>query len=370
MADSAHLAFTLALHRAAASDPRQNACWSPYSVASALGLALLGAGGLTHDELALLLLGDKADMSRTLAKTQLDEAARLGRVATDDEPPVLAVTNTLWADESIHIRSSYVDLLEGVPGGSVRAAPFRKAPDEARDLINGEVSETTRGLINDLVPRGAIGKDTRAALVNALYLKCAWRKVFVEGATRPRAFHSPGGTVEVPTMELNESVGYAATGGWQVVSLPAVGGVRAVILLPDKDLAAAEPELDAGSLARLLDAPSSTDVRLRLPTVDVSDQFELSPPLKALGVRTMFTDDADFGGISPDPLAVEAVLHKSVLKLDEQGLEGAAATAIMFRVTSMTLGEPVTVRVDRPFLLLIQHEASGVVYFLARVVTP
>jgi serine protease inhibitor len=362
--DRAHLAFTLALHRVVAPDGRQNACWSPYSVASALGLVALGANGLTRDELLLLLLGDKSGDPRELGRL-FSEAARI-----DDADAVLAVANRLWADERISIRESYVDELVRWPSGSVEHAPFRSDPDKARKLINREVAEITRRLIPELVPEGAIRRDTVAALVNALYLKCAWRNKFDENATRPRPFHAPGGTIEVPTMELTETVGYAATDGWQVVSLPAVGGTRAVVLLPDTDLTAAEPSLDAGSLARLLDAPRPVKVRLRLPKVDVRTQTELTPALNQLGVRAMFSDDADLSGISPDPLAVQAVLHESVLKVDEQGFEGAAATAVMFRLTSIDMTQPLAVDVDRPFLLLVQHTETGMIYFATRVVQP
>jgi serine protease inhibitor len=369
VADRAHLAFTLALHRAAAPDLRANACWSPYSVASALGLIAMGANGLTRDELALLLLGDKSGDPRALGRL-LTSASHLEPARRDDDEPMLAVANTLWADERIQIRESYVDELVEWPNGSVQAAPLRKAPEEARELINREVAEITRNLIPELVPPGAIDSDTVAALVNALYLKCAWRNRFAEDATRPRPFHGPGGMIDVPTMELTETIGYAATGGWQVVSLPAVGGVRAVVLLPDADLATAEPALDADSLTRLLDAPRAAKVRLRLPRVDVSMQAELTPPLNRLGVRAVFTDDADLSGISSDRLAVQAVLHEAVLKVDEQGFEGAAATAVMMRMVSMDVSEPVTVDVDRPFLLLVQHAGTGVIYFAARVVDP
>jgi serine protease inhibitor len=365
--DRAHLAFTLALHRAAAPDLRANACWSPYSVASALGLVALGAKGMTRDELTVLLLGEKSGDLRSLGRL-LARAATL-RQSSGDEEPVLAVANRLWTDAAVEIQESYVDGLGEWPSGSVRPAPFRDAPEQARDLINNDVKEITRGLIPELVPAGAIRRDTVAALINALYLKCAWRNRFADGATGPRPFHGPGGTVEVPTMELSERLGYNAVNGWQVVSLPAVGGVRAVVLLPDADLATAEPALDAGSLGTLLVAPRATQVNLRLPKLDVKMRAELTSALTQLGVQTMFTDDADLSGINPD-LAVQAVLHESVLKVDEEGFEGAAATAVMFRTVGMIMDEPVTVDVDRPFLLLIQHEETGVIYFAARVNEP
>jgi serpin B len=359
-----HLAFTLALHRAAAPDTSRNACWSPYSVASALGLVTAGARGVTRDEL-VAVLGDVGAL-----RTLLTGAAVLGKAGRDDEKPVLAVANTLWADDSIDIRDSFADELARWVQGSVQIAPFRNAPGKARDLINRDVAKTTRDLIPELLPDGAIHEDTVAALVNALYLKCAWRNRFIEGATTPRPFHAPGGTVRVPTMELSESVGYAHTGGWQVVSLPAIGGVDAVILLPDNDLTEAEPALTAATLARLLAAPRSTRVELRLPKVKVSLQAELTPPLKQLGVRTVFTDHADLSAISPHQLAVQAVFHESVLRLDEQGFEGAAATAVMIRLVSMPMSDPIQIDVDRPFLLLIRHTATGAVYFLARVTDP
>jgi serine protease inhibitor len=87
-------------------------------------------------------------------------------------------------------------------------------------------------------------------------------------------------------------------------------------------------------------------------------------------VHTAFTDDADFSAMSDDPLAIQAVLHESVLKIDEQGLEGAAATAVMMRLLSMDIERPLEVNVDRPFLLLVRHVASGAVYFSAKVTDP
>ena len=370
MTDRAHLEFALALHRVLAPNPADNACWSPFSVGSALGLVARGAWGVTRDELLGLLAGDKtADVADLLATH--GAAGRLEPAKDKQDEPVIAVTDTLWADESITIRQSFADELERMPGGAVRSAPFGTSPGKARSLINEDVAETTRGLIPELLPDGVIRADTVAALVNALYLKVAWVHRFAEGGTKPAPFHTPGGAVDVPTMRLTETVGYAAVGGWQVVELPAVGGVQAVVLLPDGDLAEAETAVDADTLGTLLAAPTKVKVDLRLPRLEVRTQAELTGALNALGVRTMFTREADLSGISEDDrLAVQSVLHESVLKIDEQGLEGAAATAVMMRLLSVDVTKPVPVHVDRPFLLLVRHAATGSIYFLSRVADP
>lgn len=67
---------------------------------------------------------------------------------------------------------------------------------------------------------------------------------------------------------------------------------------------------------------------------------------------------------------MDSILHQAVLRLDEQGLEGAAATAVQMRTMSLISGDPLEVRVDRPFLLLVRHAGTGAVYFFARVVRP
>jgi serpin B len=366
----AHLAFVLALHRALAPDPARTACWSPYSVASALGLTAFAARGATRDELVTALLGEAGADPRALADT-LGAAADLpGEHGA--EPPVLAVANTLWTAEGLAVRPEFTDELARWPNGSVRPAPFADDPEAARELINHSVAETTRGLIPQLVPPGAIAPDTLAALVNALYLRTGWRTKFPEHATGPRPFHAPSGRRDVPTMRLTARLGHATRPGWQVVTLPAVGGVEAVVLLPDADLATAEPELDTAGLADLLDAPRPRRVELSLPRLRVAERASLGEALGRLGVRRLFTADADLGGLlARDRAHVSAVLHEAVLRVDEQGLEGAAATAAVARMLAVVREEPpVVVRVDRPFLLLVRHAGTGAVYFVARVVEP
>ena len=362
-ATESHLEFSLALHRTIGGSER-NSCFSPYSVASALSLAAKAARGATADELAALLgnVGQHTDLLKSAAKLAPE---------THREEPQLDVANTLWAWDELPLEDGFLADLASWPGAKVASAPFTTDPEAARGLINADVDQTTHGLIPELLPPGSIYPDTVATLVNALYLKAAWIHRFTEGATAPADFHTPSGTRQVPTMHLNERVGYRAAQGWQVVQLPAAGGVQAIILLPDGDLASAENALDASTLGGLLTGTRGQSVRLALPKLSLDVASPLKDVLKTLGVRTMFSHQADLSGLSRDSrLYVSDVLHQAVLRLDEEGFEGAAATALTMRLTSMAIDEPVTVTVDRPFLLLIRHAASGAVYFLARVVEP
>lgn len=360
-----HLTFALTMQRALAPDPTVPACWSPFSVASALGLVATGARGTTRDELTTLLVGspsgDLAGQAAMLAGATRFEAVRRG------EPPVFGVSNTLWARPDIAIREAFAEELLSWPNGAMRDAPFTTDPEAARAMINRDVADTTHGLIPDLIPSDAVGPGTVAALVNALYLKVAWQHRFPENATEPRPFHAPGGDVDVPTMRLTRQLGYAAAGGWRAVTLPALGGVDMSVLLPDGEPVDLAPE----TLRTLLDEQRTQRVDLFLPRFKVRASASLRDVLEGLGVRTMFTQAADLTGITDAPLLVDKVLHEAVLTVDENGLEGAAATAVAMRLAMVTpMGEPVVVRVDRPFLVLVRHRATGAGYFLARVVRP
>lgn len=348
MPDRAHLTFALTLHDAAAPDRTRNACWSPYSVAAALGMTTQAARGGTEAELVRLLGEGNAE---------------LVKASTPGEDAEFAVANTLWAADELPLEEGFLAELADWPGAKVRSAPFTRDPDAARELINADVAETTRRLIPELLGPGTIKPDTVATLVNALYLKCAWTEEFPDHDTADRPFRGAG---EVPTMRRTGRMRYARRAGWQAVAVPARGGVEAVVLLPDDELGGTE------GVPEVLDALEWDRVELYLPKLDLDVNTSLADALQRVGVRTLFTREADLTGLSPDPrLRVDDVIHEAVLRLDEQGFEGAAATAVVMRMTSFVPDEPArVVEVDRPYLLLVRHSGTEAIFFFAQVVRP
>ena len=369
------LGFALGLYgRLAGADRDSGFVWSPYSVASALGLAAAGARGATRAEILAALGGTDRPAEPGALAAALAAGARL----EPGEESVLAgariaVANTLWADRALPVAEEYSAEVRDWPGGAARTVDFAGDPDGARQAVNADVERTTNGLIRGLLPAGEVDRRTRAVLVNALWLRASWILPFPAVATRPVPFHAPGGDVEVPMMRVEQRMRYAQRHGWRLVSVPAGSGVVADVLLPDAELGAAEPLLDAATLADLVGAGSPVTVALQLPRFRVEAQAALAEPLAGLGVRRLFTDQCDLSGVTggAEPLKVSAAVHKAVLTVDESGLEGAAATALMMvRTTAMIPQRRVQMRVDRPFLLLVRHQPSGALYFLARVTSP
>ena len=75
---------------------------------------------------------------------------------------------------------------------------------------------------------------------------------------------------------------------------------------------------------------------------------------------------ADFSGISDIGLYIDAVVHKTFLKVDEKGTEAAAATGIVVN----TERDHWEFRADHPFLFLIRDKPTGAILFMGRFSEP
>jgi len=374
--------------------PDANALLSPYSIQSALAMAYAGADGATRDEMAKVLHypKDEAKLHLSLSALQkaLDEAAQqsakqsaqVKKYGMTNDPFTLTVANRLFGQAGYDFRAPFLALLKDTYAAPFEPMDFVHNSSAATRHINDWVETQTRQRISNLIPDGALNDLTRLVLVNAIYLKAPWADKFEVSATKPGLFHVKGGKgVEVPMMTQRHEFAYRKGDGFSMLELP-YGGyeILFLIILPDKvdGVAACEAKLTPG----LLGGSSKweeRDVTLYLPRLKLEPPvLPLGQTLQALGMKTAFdkpTRSANFDRMAPrrpnDYLALSEVFHKTFLKLDEEGTEAAAATALQ----AVTLGihEPkkaIEVKVDHPFLFAIQQRSSGACLFLGRVTDP
>ena len=364
-------AFGADLYQRLAQDGA-NTVFSPVSVASALWMAWCGARGQTAAELARVLrLNGAPDTAanglRPLSRLIGDAAAR-GAVT-------FRAPNTVWVQSGLPVRPEFTARLSGA-AARFADADFTRAPEAARNEINGVIAEQTAGKITGLLPPGSIGPLTRLLLANAVYLKAAWLQPFPAAQTSDAPFYPDGqdrADMTVPMMRGAAARAYVLGGGYQAVLLPYTGGsLTMAVILPDGPLAALRPALAARGLGGMLAGASRHQVTLSLPRFRVEAAFDLIPALRQLGVNEAFSDKADFSGITmAEPLRISTVAHKAYVYVDEQGTEAAAATAVGIKtLAAVRLAPPVTMVVDRPFLFAIIHTATGLPLFVGQVSRP
>jgi serpin B len=113
--------------------------------------------------------------------------------------------------------------------------------------------------------------------------------------------------------------------------------------------------------------------------VEPGAAVNLVPPLRSLGLDSALDRGrADFTGMAdpPDPdqrVFIGGAFHKAFVRVDEEGTEATAATALAMEVTSARPRVPprrAEFIADHPFLFFIRHEASGLVLFQGRIADP
>jgi len=97
-----------------------------------------------------------------------------------------------------------------------------------------------------------------------------------------------------------------------------------------------------------------------LPKFRAETEFSLGKALAAMGMRTAFTNSADFSRIDGHgKVKISTVVHKAFVDVSEQGTEAAAATGMAMKSMSARMPEQAVVfRADHPFLFVIRDTGS------------
>jgi serpin B len=358
-------------------NPGQNLVFSPSTLASALGMAYLGARGATAAEMATVLHLPESSAAALAAGLQ----ARLKALSSLDGPGVTAVaSDQVWTDPALTTLRSYLDEVATGYGAGVAKAPFSTDPAKAAAEINAAISAATRGHITQLVDAGMLSQ-VGWVLTSALYLDATWATPFNANQTQPASFTPTSGkAVTVPFMN-GDAFRYATAGGWQAVSLPYQGGklTMTALLPPARSAACALPsQAEMAAITGTLDGAGAgagvgkADVSLPKVDLDTSGGAgNMRPALERLGMGLAFTDNADFTGLSREACCIGFVQQAATLQVGEKGTVGAAAAAVgMVPTAGIAFPRTITITFNRPYLLLVSAKATGEPLFLAEVANP
>jgi serpin B len=357
-----------------AAQPQANLVFSPSVLASALGMAYLGARGDTAAAMAtvLHLPPGAAGASPEAAALLAGLRARLSALRAAGGPGVtLAASDQVWADPGLPPLPAYLnDVATGYDAG-VSQAPFQKDPALAADQINAAVARDTRGQITKLVSAGMLD-NIGWVLTSALYLNAAWDTPFDVNQTVPGPFTPASGAPVTAQYMHDFGIPAATAGGWTGASLPYKGGRLAMLaLLPPAGAGscALPAAADLAAIAAGARGRAAQDVAIGFPKVSIGSNARMDDQLKKLGMSVAFTDSADFTALSRQAGKIGFVQQAATLKVGEKGTVAAAAAAVGLEPASAHV---ITREVDfnRPYLLLITDTKTGEPLFLAKVANP
>jgi serpin B len=367
-------AFAVDLYAQLSRQPG-NLFFSPESISTAFGMAYAGARGQTAAQMEHVF-------HFTLPPEKLHPAmgALLAEMNAQHKGYELRVADALWAQQDANFETNYLKLVQSDYAAGFHRVNFKLSPETVRTTINAWVGKQTNDKIKDLISPGALNPTTRLVLTNAIYFKGNWQDQFDKEATQKEEFHlSAAQWVMTPMMHRTGGYRYYDGGTFQAIELPYSGNeISMVVLLPKQTdgLAALEHSFTSRSASEWIQKLEPVDkVILSLPSFTMTQQFELSRTLSAMGMAQAFSGAADFSGMTGKrDFAISAAIHKAFIDVDEQGTEAAAATAIVMYATAMHREfpepPPIVFRADHPFLFILRDTKSGSMLFLGRVSDP
>ena len=361
--------FSMNMYSALPSD--KNIFYSPYSIASALSMLDVGAGGITKEEL-----------EDTLGITNLDEwndemKAYLSKDWSQNT--FVNTANSIWMNKdttwSANIEKDFLTPAKNYYSGEVYEADFVGQPDKVVQSVNNWVSTNTNKMIPEIlkeVPGGTV-----MMLINAVYFEGKWDTPFTEDNTFQGKFYGTDKESVVDMMHLyGEHFTYIDNGEIKGITLPYDGdSIVMKVFMPtadDGDINELFDKLSNEEKQKLID--SLDDGRnveidaLQLPKFTDEQSIDgLDDILKNMGIQSAYSDSADFSKIA-DGIAVSSVNHRAKVIVDENGTKAAAETDIMVKETAMMpTEETYNFVVDKPFVYVIEDQSTGMILFMGRV---
>lgn len=353
-----------------------NRMLSPYSAKMCLALLANGADGETKQQI-LDAIGI-SDINSYNAEVKV----LLERYASYEAAMALNTANSIWINQTTFdgkgaFLPDYRTAMQDFYSAEVREVTDKNSVEE----VNAWAKEKTNGKIDSILTEEH--RSFATVLTNAVYFKAAWEAAFSEYMTAKEIFtNADGSTAETDFMHNTDSFGYYEADGIKAVKLDYSRFGEGESYVSDQDydfsmyfiLSDEMPEIE-----ELLDTVefTSSRVRLSIPKFEINYDISMNDILKALGMTNAFDAVlADFSEMIDlttlnDNLVVDDVLQKTYIKIDEEGTEAAAVTAIVMVECAAVIDEsPIKeFNANKPFYFAVRDNTSGEILFVGRYET-
>ncbi|XP_026561590.1 neuroserpin [Pseudonaja textilis] len=354
----------------------ENIIFSPLGIAITMGMVELGAHGSTLKEIqhSMGYEGLKNGEEFAFLKDLSDMAA------TEDSHYVMKLANSLYVQNGYHVNDKFLQLLKKYFKAEVEVVDFRQNIAVA-SYINKWVENHTNNMIKDFVSARDFSALTHLAIVNAIYFKGNWKSQFRPENTRTFSFTKDDESeVQIPMMYQQGEFYYGefsdgsneAGGIYQVLEIPYEGDEFSMMIVLSRQevpLAALEPLVKAQLIEEWATSVKKQKVEVYLPRFTIEQEIDLKDALKGVGITEVFSQSADLTAMSDNKLLyLSKAVHKSILEVNEEGSEAAAASG-MIAISRMAVLYPQII-VDHPFFFVVRNRITGTIIFMGRVMHP
>jgi len=367
------------------SEKGKNVFISPASVSTALFMTYNGADGGTREAMARTL----GVQAMTLDQINDANEALLANLRGQGAGVEVQMANSLWARNDVSFKDSFIDANRRYYSAKVTSLPF---DSNAVNKINAWASNKTHGKIPQIINKLDPDNDIMV-LTNAVYFAGEWAKAFDPKDTKDAPFTlSDGKEITVPMMTQKMDVRRFAVEFADMSrlrstmrpeflkhhSIPEAYGVGIpykngrtemwVVLPTEGSLSSLVKGLSARKLEDWIAESRHDEVYVSMPRFKLACSFEnqMKSALSDMGMSEAFdANKANFSRLVAGQVWISAIVHKTVLEVDEKGTVAAAVTAGL-----LSSGAPMSFDIDRPFLCLIRDNKTKAILFIGAVEDP
>lgn len=369
---SSNSGFSFNLFREAYAESADGAVQvSPFSVRRALTMAALGSRGKTRKSfLDTFELPAGTDLIEVCKDNQSVLKAMLDAEARAKQKTTINVANALWLKKGWPFVPQFKTDNKRYFDATVQTLAFDA---KALKKINAWVKEKTI-MIDKILDE--IPADASAFLTDALYMKTPAQTRFRKKHDLAGKFYKGDGSdIDLTYMVLPWlSTRYLRADDVQVLqyNFGQFGTFNGYLIVPDAGttVQSVVNKLNGKLWLEWQENLGKGVGRLALAPNEQDFDTDLIDPLSRLGLAPALSDSADFLAMSPIPLKIGAVKHRTKTKWTRKGFEGAAVTAIGM-VEAVSVGPeptPFDITVERPYIWVI--EGNGEILFLSSTVEP
>ncbi len=330
----------------------ENIAFSPMSVIMLLGIAANSVDGKTRDEIVSILCEDSSyESCMAVLKTIQEKFIASGSLMSSN---AVCVRKEIYAS----ITEGYEDRLRESFEGRIFSS------DNIVKDVNVWVKEKTKGMIQKAADDSV--NQMSVCLINAMAFEAEWLEEYEKDDIHKGNFNNANGTIsEVQMMESFEDT-YIEDDFFTGFVKPYKDKHYAFMaLLPKKKKSASFMlrAVNQTDFSKLMEKAASRKVSVTMPEFKYDFAEDLTEFCKKLGVKTLFTPEADFSPMAKAWLEVDSIIHKAHIEVDRKGTKAAAVTMANVFLGCAPNIDVKTVCLDRPFVYAIMNTETGLSVF-------
>lgn len=328
---------------------------SPLSVLTALALVQNGAQGNTLAQLEQALGGLDRDTLNAYMRAYCDF------LTESDE---LKIANSVWTDSGAEAKRAFLQKAVDSYSAQLFSAPL--SDPKTVESINSWVKKNTDGMIPKIIEKA--DRYAVMMLVNAIAFDAKWETPYKRSDIEKLEFTSYSGSKKKTDFMCSTENVYLKDGGTVGFMKPYKNGRFAfAALLPDENTGIDDyvASLSGDKLMKIFSsAKRGNEVNVKMPKFRAEYSAQLIDTLKKMGVKDAFdSKTADFSSLIENRDAyIATVVHKTFIEVDENGTRAAASTLV--GADTMSLMEPYSVFLNRPFVYMIVDTETNLPLFI------